>query len=174
MTATTIEQNPYAAEANPYAAPMGSAQFSPTQVAQRNYGGIRRLRYFGLCMLAALVYNFAVFGAAVLMESGSGFEALGGGLVIFAFGCYMAAGIYIAVLRLRNMGSNPWWCLALIVPFLNLFVGTQMLICPEGYCDHKTLDTPAKIILGFFVGIIVLFILSLVAISVIGATATGV
>ncbi len=152
---------------------MGSGEFTPTPVAQRSYGGIGRLKYVGFCMLAGFIYNAVAVGAVALAEAGNGLEAVGSGLILFSFVCYMAAGFYIAVLRLKNMGSNPWWCAALIVPLLNFYVGSRMLICPEGYCDHKTLDTPGKIIYGCFIGLFVLVILSFVALGVIGSMANA-
>lgn len=46
-----------------------------------------------------------------------------------------------------------------MVPLLNIFVGIRCIAYPEGYEDHKTLDTPAKVIIGIFVGLLVLVIL---------------
>ena len=70
----------------------------------------------------------------------------------------MGFGLWIAVQRLINVGLSGWWVLGLIVPILNIWVGFQCLAAPEGYAQHKTLDTAGKVIIGVFLGAIVLFI----------------
>jgi len=68
----------------------------------------------------------------------------------------IVGGIALAYQRCKNIGMNPWWSLGIMVPFLNIFVGLRCLAYPEGYEDHKTLDTPAKVILGILVTLLVL------------------
>ena len=47
----------------------------------------------------------------------------------------------------------------MFVPILNILVGVRALCCPEGYAHHKTLDTPAKVLIGIFIGLLVLVVL---------------
>ncbi len=47
----------------------------------------------------------------------------------------------LTYLRLTNVGMHPAWLLALFVPVLNLFVIYRIVIAPEGYTDHKRLDS---------------------------------
>ena len=56
--------------------------------------------------------------------------------------------------RLKNIGMNTLWCLAMLVPILNILLGFRCLAMQEGYADIKKLDVTGKvitvIILGFF------------------------
>jgi hypothetical protein len=63
-----------------------------------------------------------------------------------------------AVQRLINVGLSKWWVPGLIVPLLNIWVAIQCIAAPEGYAQHKTLDTAGKVIIGLFPGAIVLVI----------------
>ncbi len=60
--------------------------------------------------------------------------------------------------RLMNIGMNPWWCLLMIVPIANLFIGIRCLVCQEGYEDTKKLDTAGKIVTFIVVGLFLLVI----------------
>lgn len=137
---------------NPYAAPRSSVapRRVSSQVDNKAYPGIRRLPYFlisiGINIFAGLL-DIAVFP---LVGSVLGF----------------GAGMYLMAQRLRNLGYSPLlllWFLGALIPFLNIIVllylallGIRCLACPEGYADHKTLDTPAKIIVGIILSLFVL------------------
>ena len=58
--------------------------------------------------------------------------------------------------RLQNQGHSGWWVLGLIVPILNIAVSVKCIAAPEGYADHKTLDTSGKIVVGLLLAAIVL------------------
>ena len=134
----------------------------------RSYGGIRRLAYFGYSFLAGIIYQLVVLGLAAALGGGGGAGAGGAataGMGVAIIACviiYFLVLLYIVSQRLINIGSSPWWCLGMIVPLLNIFVGVRCLVCPEGYADHKTLDGPAKIILGIAIAAIVLAVLAIV------------
>ena len=68
----------------------------------------------------------------------------------------------LAYQRCVNIGMNPWWCLGLIVPILNIFVGLRCIAYPEGYEHHKTLDTPAKVLIGLFLAAFVFALFAIV------------
>ena len=42
--------------------------------------------------------------------------------------------------RLANVGMNRWWSLAVVVPFLNLWLAFRCLFCPAGYAYHRRID----------------------------------
>jgi hypothetical protein len=63
--------------------------------------------------------------------------------------------------RLKNIGRNPAWCLLLLVPLLGLFVTVPCFLLPPGYQKNRKLDLPAKIILGIFISLLVVAIISL-------------
>lgn len=46
------------------------------------------------------------------------------------------------------------------VPFMNIWITWRMFACPSGYDDHRTLDTPAKVISGIIGGLLGLGILA--------------
>lgn len=151
--------------ANPYMSPVTESE-TPF-VPGRSYGGIGRLAYFGYTFLAAILYQVVLLGVAAAAGGAGGPD---GNMVlligtVISFLVYMGVLLFIVAQRVTNLGSNPWWCLGMLVPFLNILVGLRCLICPEGYTDHKTLDTPGKIIGGIFVA----FILLIVGLGVIAA-----
>jgi uncharacterized membrane protein YhaH (DUF805 family) len=117
------------------------------EAGEKVYPGFRRLPYFGWSMAVQVAYAIL---AGVTIAVGS--TALYGILTLGMF----AAAIYVLVQRLHNLGSNPWWAAAMLVPLLNIYIGLKAMAFPEGYDDHKQLDGPAKVIIGLFVGIFVL------------------
>ena len=119
---------------NPYSAP--TAPISEPGVS-RSYNGLRRLPFFGWTVLLTLVYSFGVVLSA---------EAPAIGLA--CMGLMLAGSLYLYVLRFRNQGSSGLWALGMFVPLLNLYTGLRALAFPEGYADHRTLDTPARVLIG--------------------------
>lgn len=115
-----------------------------------SYPGLRRLPYF----LYSVGLNIA-YSVVVAMFAGLAAESLSvTGILLFVV--VIAVSIYLLVKRLQNLGSNPWWAAAMFVPLLNIWIGLKTLAYPEGYDDHRTLDTAAKVIIALFVGAIVL------------------
>ena len=132
------------AETNVYDAPDSDLAM---EAIAGDYEGLRRLPYFGYSLgVQVLVY----LGLFLVGESG----------FLFLMAVSVAAGVWLAVMRLKNTGWSGWWVLGMFVPLLNFYVSIRALAFPEGYSDHKTLDTPAKILIGLFVG---LFVVGIVA-----------
>lgn len=114
------------------------------------YPGIRRVPYFlGTLVLGALNFAVALGGSAELS-------------LVFSI-VLLILSLMLVASRLRNIGSNGWWCLLMLIPIVNIFVGLRCLAMPEGYRDHRTLDTAGKVVIGLFIGIFVLGILAAVA-----------
>ncbi len=128
------------AETNVYDAPDAELAM---EVAVGDYDRIRRLTYFGYSLGVQVLFYL---GLLLVGESGS----------LFLMAALTAAAVWLAVMRLKNTGWSGWWVLGMFVPLLNFYVGMRALAFPEGYSEHKTLDTPAKIIIGLFVGFLVL------------------
>lgn len=135
-------------EYNPFAAP-ASTGYATENLQGRTYGGIGRLAYFGYSFLINIISG-VLQAAMVAGEMG--------GLVLIVAVVGMVFGIWIAVQRLINVGLSGWWVLGLIVPILNIWVAVQCIAAPEGYAQHKTLDTAGKVIIGLFLGAVVLVI----------------
>lgn len=135
-------------EYNPFAAP-ATTEYATENSEGRTYGGIGRLAYFGFSFLINLVSGVLQYAVAA-GEMGWLF------LIVSFIG--LGFGIWIAVQRLINVGLSRWWVLGLIVPILNIWVAVQCIAAPEGYAQHKTLDTAGKVIIGVFLGLFVLLI----------------
>jgi uncharacterized membrane protein YhaH (DUF805 family) len=131
--------------ANPYSPPNSQSnypEFKATQV--RHYGGIQRLPYLGI-----------ILGLGILQAILAAADPSGGiALLIVVVGSFFP--VYY---RLKNIGMNPWWCLLMIVPIANLFVGVRCLVFQEGYQDTKKLDKAGMIITYIVFGFIGLCIL---------------
>jgi uncharacterized membrane protein YhaH (DUF805 family) len=140
-------------EYNPFTAPESFGDISGQATLTREYGGIRRLPYFG--------YGFLLnVGVQVIQSIAAAADAPV--VVLLTLPVSIIGAMALAYQRCLNIGMNPWWCLGLIVPLLNIFVGLRCIAYPEGYEDHKTLDTPAKVIIGLFIAMFVLIILLVV------------
>lgn len=132
-------------EYNPFAAPTSFGDISSPNTQERVYGGLKRLPYFGYGFLMILVQSLAEAAEVPI-------------IVLLMLPVSIVGAMALAYQRCRNIGMNPWWCLDLIVPILNIFVWIRCLAYPEGYKDHKTLDTPAKVvILGILIMPVLIF-----------------
>lgn len=135
---------------NPYAAPTSDTLALPGDLEQRTYGGIGRLAFFGVSFLLSFVNNLAsraILGAGI---SEAGFWAL----VALSIGL----GLVPIVLRLKNIGYSPWWCLLAFIPLINLLLLIRCIVCPEGYADHKKLDTIGKILTAIAIILFLAFV----------------
>jgi uncharacterized membrane protein YhaH (DUF805 family) len=65
--------------------------------------------------------------------------------------------IIITVLRLHNMGTSGWWSLLIFIPVVNIFLDLRCLAYPEGYSDHRRLDSAARVILLLTLGAIAIY-----------------
>lgn len=147
-------------EYNPFSAPPAFDDPASEIAAQRVYGGIGRLAYFGLSILIGIVSNVAT-SVVLSLVTPDQTPALIAVVVVALLN--LTASVTVIVLRLKNLGMNGFWVLGLIVPILNLVIAVRLIAAPEGYADHKTLDTPGKWIVGIFIG---LFVLALVIVVI--------
>lgn len=132
---------------NPFATPDAELDTGPAPGLLRDYGGIGRLAYFGYTVLFTFLSMFIVGGLA----AAGGLSSL-----LLTQGILALVSFVLAYKRLINIGDNGWLCLLLMIPLVNIFIGVRCLAYPTGYADHKQLDTAAKVIIGLFVGIIVI------------------
>ena len=128
---------------NPFAATTTLEAANPVAL-QRSYGGIGRLAYFSLIVLAGIVSNVVVLVLDLIVPEAT--ELLFIPVLLVHFG----ANLWIIAQRITNTGYSRWWCVAIAVPFLNILLAVSLIACPEGFADHRTLDTAAKIIVGLF------------------------
>jgi len=148
-------------EYNPFSAPPAFDDPTSEIVAQRVYGGIGRLAYFGLSILIGVVSNVVM--SLIVSQTTPG-QSQAPVIAVAIVGLLnLTASVTVIVLRLKNLGMNGFWVLGLIVPILNLVIAVRLIAAPAGYADHKTLDTPGKWIVGIFIG---LFVLALVIVAI--------
>ena len=134
-----------------------------------DYPGYGRLAFFGLWIIAILSASFI----AVLLAPSMAFTA-GVDSQVDALGTVFGMiGTAIAGFpRLRNLGytktSSAFQSFLFLVPVVALVVYIPCIAYPTGYKDHKTLDTPARIIRGILIALIII-IVALIAIAFIAA-----
>ena len=121
---------------NPYTAP-GAPIAEPA--ISRSYAGLRRLPFFGWSVLLSIIYMAGIMASTEVPM-----------LALVCVGVMLIGSLYLYVLRFRNQGSSGFWALGMFVPLLNLYTGLRAIAFPEGYADHRTLDTPAKILIGLW------------------------
>lgn len=133
-------------ENNPYSAP--SADVVPDQVGTGSYGGMGRLRYFLMVMGASLLFGIV---AAVVAGIAGESSTVALGLLGLGYLGFIILVFWIAGQRFRNIGRSPWNCLWLIVPLANFYFGWMVISAPEGYADHKKLDTAGVVMTVLYV-----------------------
>ena len=142
---------------NPYQA--------PTTLSKKNYkrsSNPRRYEYGGI---GRLTYFLASLGIGIVNNSIQ-YLAVENNMPAVVFACAIVgfvATISLVAFRLANIGSSGWWVLLVFVPLLNIWILVRCLAVPEGYADHKTLDTAAKVIIGTILSLFVLIVLIIVS-----------
>jgi uncharacterized membrane protein YhaH (DUF805 family) len=144
-------------------------QYNPFEVAAsvdvatepagaRVYGGVRRLPYFGYLFGGYVILALLQFGLGLLaaLTGGMALGAIPMWVFILPGAVYQILAIWVTAKRLQNQGHSGWWVLGLIVPILNIAVSVKCIAAPEGYADHKTLDTSGKVVVGLLLAAIVL------------------
>ena len=138
---------------NPYQSPTFVAK-TPDQWKGKlpeGYGGIGRTAYF-LISISVGVVNGIVDSAAAQ----NNIEVVNLACLIIS----LVATVTLAALRLKNLGYRGLWAVGLFVPILNILVTVRCIAAPEGYADHKTLDTPGKVIVGIVLGLFALIVVA--------------
>lgn len=100
-----------------------------------DYGGIGRLAFASGLILLSLAASLLIAFVPMVLQTG---------LITIPPGILLLLVLY--GYRLKNIGSNPLWCLLCFVPLLGEIVGIYCLYAPEGYKVHKELDHAGRII----------------------------
>ncbi len=88
---------------------------------------------------ACLLVIVLGFGVSLNVESVSEPVMTGGAIALYAG--MLVAMIWVDIARFNNLGMSGWWILGLFVPFLNIWLKWRQFACPEGYANHRQLDT---------------------------------
>lgn len=142
---------------DPYATPQ-SGKLAPPPDSPLSYNelhgiaehdGIGRLSYI---LVRPLLYLVCFVPLALLV-------AWLDSQIILAFLAVALIALLIRLhcLRFKNIGMNPWWTAALIVPVLGWGLNLMLIACPAGYAQTRQLDIPGKIISTLYVGFVVLY-----------------
>jgi uncharacterized membrane protein YhaH (DUF805 family) len=139
-------------------APLGSnasSDSSPKPV--RIYGGIGRVAFF-FCWAAitAALATPPSLGAASQKDANA---AVPTAMLVLHLTVLQVPTFF----RLKNIGTNPWWCILMLVPIANFLVWIRCIVLPAGYQDTSKLDTAAKTMI--WTTTIVLLLLLLILLS---------
>lgn len=104
-----------------------------------DWPGARRRSFLIATLLFPFGWNFALAFSTEFLTQQLGTQLMG--VVSLGAACVpVLVAIYYGLQRLANLGMSRWWCLAIFVPLLNLWVGYRCVACPAGYAYHKQLD----------------------------------
>ena len=154
VSASSVPQVPPALAKNPY---LASEQIAQATGHPMIYPGFGRLMYFLMNLVITVVFYAILFVVMFAAWGTSGSDATGAviGIGFFVTGLVMViASLIIAYRRVKNLGMSGWALLWSLVPFMNIWIGWRMIACPAGYENHRTLDTPGKVITGIMIGLI--------------------
>lgn len=152
-------------------------QYNPFEVATsvdvvtepataRIYGGLRRSPYFAYLFFGYILTLLVSFGLGAALAAGATpTPGMVGVMALLPAIVYQVLSIWVTAKRLQNLGYSGWWVLGMLVPVLNIAVGVKCFAAPEGYADHKTLDTAGKLIVGSFLAMIVLTVVVLLTLA---------
>jgi len=137
-------------EENVYQAPKAVNELLSEREGLR-YGGLTRLPYaLTACgLFVALIVVFAVLDEEYVYELEGDF--LYNQLLSLPF-------LIISKFRLKNLGMSGWNLLWAFVPIGNIWLQYRLLVCPEGYHHHESMDTAGKILLTLYISFIVIAI----------------
>ncbi len=147
---STAAVNPYMVSSSTLANSRAARPDMPLE-----YPGIGRLAYVLFAMVSGIVLYgilFVTILAAFKTGRGAGL-ALGTLFIVLLF---FATSLYLGAKRVSNLGMSGWAVLWSFVPFMNIWIHWRMLACPAGYENHRTLDTPGKVVTGLWIGVLVL------------------
>jgi uncharacterized membrane protein YhaH (DUF805 family) len=120
---------------NPYESPVTILDHTGNQRPDLTpAGGIRRLFYWILLALS-------MAGLSSMKTGDGGMDQT---TVMI---CFWGANALIAWPRLKNIGMNPWWSLAMIIPFVNFFIIFRCLAYQENYESLSKLDGTGKLLI---------------------------
>jgi GYF domain 2 len=140
-----------------YAAPKAVIRAPSAFSQQEKFGGLRRLPYLGFLMLSSSCFGVVQFllfpnlGKQALDTSDSGMMYSVSLLVFLSY----AVSIYLACLRVKNVGMNFWKGLLILVPFVNIWITFRCFFCQEGWVVTRKLDKPGKIWMIVFLTLLI-------------------
>lgn len=146
-----------AKEENFYRAPVAETVVGLEAFSGRK-GGIGRLMYF----FALLGCYFAIPIALLIFFVRFFYETVGFALLPLGFSS-LALPVVATYYRMKNIGGNPHWAWATLIPLVNLALIFWCLCAPEGFDDHQKWDG-ASAVVAILLGLLVFFVLIAIAV----------
>ncbi len=148
---------------NPYAVPSSGESLTSERHDFRwsaegdshYYSGIGRLSYFCWHMGISILDR-------ILLETTLAYQSLGFLILLMIVSTIVS--VVLVLHRIKNLGYRDLWVLGIFVPILNVVIAGRCLACPEGYADHRTLDTTGKIVAVIYwtaIAISVIFVVAM-------------
>lgn len=156
---------------NPYVvSEHGRTALSMESSSASAYPGWGRLKYFLLNLAGNLVIGIVLavllgIAGAMAARTPDSAEPTTAILIIGVLVSYagiIAWGFFTGVQRVRNLGMSGWAVLWSLVPFMNIWIAWRMIACPEGYEQHRSLDTAGKVITWVMVGFMVFYFVAII------------
>lgn len=130
------------------------------------YDGIGRVKFLVYQFLSSLVQVILIALAVISGMSAENPSPLGIAYILAVVGAGLVYGIYLLYQRSLNIGINPWIGLVLaFLPIIQIFWGLGLFILPQGFWEHKRLDTAAKVwggLIAFFFLIVIVALVLLI------------
>jgi hypothetical protein len=152
---------------NPYEAPTIPSPEEYYSYETASYGGIGRLAYFLISIMASIAIVGGKFAMGVSDFAKDSPAVQDAPPIVLGLGILsIFISFYLMFARFKNIGMSRWWTLGLIVPILNIFVSIWLVSRQEGWIETQRLDTAGKVIAWLCWGLIILTIIAVVAIAV--------
>lgn len=102
---------------------------------RKDWGGIDRTMFFLLVLVLPVLMGMGLLFVREKVDEGL--------MPLLLNVCGSVAGLVLVISifkRFKNLAMSYWWVLGLFVPLVNLWLGSRLFACPEGYAEDKDLD----------------------------------
>ncbi|WP_411826694.1 GYF domain-containing protein [Luteolibacter sp. AS25] len=103
------------------------------------WGGTSRSAFIFLCYIFPFLWILGISYGAKFLRGSVDEKMLGFGMAGLAMVPLIIC-VIVLFRRFVNLGMSRLWFLGLFVPLLNIWLGSRLFACPEGYAQHRKLD----------------------------------
>lgn len=101
----------------------------------------------------------AFLGFLKVAESMDPKNVVHAGILVGGFLGFLGLWIWLAAIRIANIGFSKWWGFLFPVPVLGALVPLLCLVLPPGYRQHKRMDRAARWVGGVFLAVCVVLMI---------------
>jgi hypothetical protein len=140
-----FERNNVLADSTEQAPPAALPTGPPRQSARKptpgraKWPGGRRRSFLLATLILPFAWQHALAAASPFLINRFG-PAIMGQILPYAAFAPLVLLLHLGVGRLVNLGMSRLWCLAVLAPGINLWLGYRCFACPPGYACHQKLD----------------------------------